>query len=264
MKTLLLSLASLLLVSTSGAGGVRRGSYGGGRRVAPVSRSAQSTPIYNGSDPGRSTSASRFFAGEQAASRGYAPVRGRGSVGYGSVNSYGSSGAGGYARGARGFGRGFGSGSSYGGRTIRVMGTGYAPQDGGGTTTSTPEPAPAEPVQGFAVPGALIRTAGLETKYGGPSDLGRHEIATNGMISDFAATSPRMQHQEAAGPRAYGVRDTAPTPNPGWGAGTASGGNSITPNKPIDGIDGQVIGGSGGTKENDPSNWNPNKGNGRN
>src|SRR5688500_16556416 len=40
MKTLLL-LASLLLVSTSDAGGVRRGSYGGGRRVAPVSRSAQ-------------------------------------------------------------------------------------------------------------------------------------------------------------------------------------------------------------------------------
>lgn len=261
-KLLVLGLA-LTLHSGVRAEGVRRGSYGArhvsGYQVGGTGGYAVK-PVSNGNSGG-TVSASKFWAQEEAAtdSKGYAPVRGRGMVGYGSVNSYNGRTAG-YSRGLSGS-RGYGSmGRGFTGGTRRAYGTRYADAPGGDTQTPTTSQ---EPVQGFAVPGALIRTAGLEHYYNEPSQPQR-EFA-------IAAGRPQIQdnlaYNETNHKTVYQIPpDKAPNPNPGWGSSGAGGGNSITPNTgpTLNGSGWMTGGGSGGagSKPNDPSDWNDNKGGG--
>lgn len=251
--TLLLSVLVGLAAPAESAG-FKRGSYGGGRRVGGnVQRSS------SGGSRQAQRQAASGAAQNSGSGSGFAPVRGRGSVGFGSAQTSYNSGAfgSGYVGRGGGFGRGlgvrsFGGGGRYAGSSVRTFGTRYEDNPGGGQT----EPAP---VQGFAVPGALIRTAGLENYYHEPSQPAREFTVPAGrpQIQDNLAWN-ETNHRGV-----YGIQpDRVPPPNPS--GGSASGGNGATPNAPITGLGGQTFGSgsSGGDKPNDPSSFNPNQGGG--
>src|SRR2546430_36195 len=138
-KTVLTLALALLAWTPSQAGGYRRGSYGGGYRgVARYSR----------------TRAPGYRSAGRPHSRGYASTYNR-SSGYSGGQTYGQmqsvmgygGGTAGYSRALNG--RSFGSSQSlFSGSSMRSFGTRYDAATNGGATTD-------QPVQGFAVPGAL-------------------------------------------------------------------------------------------------------------